>query len=419
MAPQPCRSGGNRSRGRGTVHRNCHHGAGRPAARTIRRGASTTSSTAMIATTATDASTTVTAAMPCGATTTAASCSKHSAATSSRSALTAAARCAWPRRAGGVRVGDRVTRARLLHQRRRAVRRRYHECPGVYRGHDRGYQPANLSLLDTDTGPPTREGRAVISGPTRPSLRYTHGTSHSHRAGVAHDMRLEHSVNHPSSLRINRVTIGAVLASSVPARAAAPAPMKPTSWSVTRPRSSSTTAPTGSMAPGRARSSFRPPTASTGPNRAGAGHRARLGRRRPCPPTPTTRSGRPTSISWAASITSIRPTRTGAATAPAIGVATNTTLDPRRGWIRVSSSARRRAAMSTAIDPCIFEDAEGKPWLSYGSYFSGIKLIQIDPATGKQLGTRQSTASPPIRAARRERSKPPASTTTTATTICS
>lgn len=37
-----------------------------------------------------------------------------------------------------------------------------------------------------------------------------------------------------------------------------------------------------------------------------------------------------------------------------------------------------------AIDPCIFEDADGKPWLSYGSYVSGIKLIQIDPDTGLQ-----------------------------------
>jgi hypothetical protein len=38
------------------------------------------------------------------------------------------------------------------------------------------------------------------------------------------------------------------------------------------------------------------------------------------------------------------------------------------------------------IDPCIFEDAGGNPWLSFGSYFSGIKIIRIDPNTGKQSG---------------------------------
>ncbi|MBV9865793.1 MAG: family 43 glycosylhydrolase [Abitibacteriaceae bacterium] len=69
-----------------------------------------------------------------------------------------------------------------------------------------------------------------------------------------------------------------------------------------------------------------------------------------------------------------------------IGLATNDTLDP-KGWVDQGLVIRSIAGGDVnAIDPCIFEDAEGKPWLSYGSYVSGIKLIQLDPATGKQLG---------------------------------
>lgn len=68
-----------------------------------------------------------------------------------------------------------------------------------------------------------------------------------------------------------------------------------------------------------------------------------------------------------------------------IGVASNATLDP-RGWVdggvAIQSTPRDNF---NPIDPCIFQDAEGKPWLSFGSYFSGIHLIQIDPNTGKRI----------------------------------
>jgi arabinan endo-1,5-alpha-L-arabinosidase len=37
-----------------------------------------------------------------------------------------------------------------------------------------------------------------------------------------------------------------------------------------------------------------------------------------------------------------------------------------------------------AIDPALFRDAGGNLWMSFGSYWSGIKLIQLDPATGKR-----------------------------------
>ncbi|SFE71522.1 arabinan endo-1,5-alpha-L-arabinosidase [Paenibacillus algorifonticola] len=36
-----------------------------------------------------------------------------------------------------------------------------------------------------------------------------------------------------------------------------------------------------------------------------------------------------------------------------------------------------------AIDPNIVKDAEGKPWFVYGSFFGGIYVSPLDPATGK------------------------------------
>lgn len=46
-----------------------------------------------------------------------------------------------------------------------------------------------------------------------------------------------------------------------------------------------------------------------------------------------------------------------------------------------------------AIDPQLFIDPSGNPWLSFGSFWSGIKLTRLDPATMKPTGSLYSIAS--------------------------
>ncbi|WP_375437763.1 family 43 glycosylhydrolase [uncultured Hymenobacter sp.] len=72
-----------------------------------------------------------------------------------------------------------------------------------------------------------------------------------------------------------------------------------------------------------------------------------------------------------------------------IGLATNVTLDPANpnyNWVdegEVISSNNSSAA--NAIDPAVYRDASNNLWFAYGSFFGGIRVLQLDPTTGKPL----------------------------------
>jgi len=76
----------------------------------------------------------------------------------------------------------------------------------------------------------------------------------------------------------------------------------------------------------------------------------------------------------------------------AIGLATNPTLDPSHPafkWtdegIVVQTQEGQAGEAYNAIDPALFQDADGSLWMTFGSYWTGIKLIQLDPLTGKRI----------------------------------
>ena len=71
----------------------------------------------------------------------------------------------------------------------------------------------------------------------------------------------------------------------------------------------------------------------------------------------------------------------------AIGLVTNTTLDPKSpdyAWVdqgEVISS--QKSDNYNAIDPNLAFDKDGQPWLVFGSFWSGIKMVKVDPVTFK------------------------------------
>ena len=71
----------------------------------------------------------------------------------------------------------------------------------------------------------------------------------------------------------------------------------------------------------------------------------------------------------------------------AIGLATSTTAAPGSWTDHGLVYASQTSSTFNAIDPALLVDASGRWWLSLGSFWSGIKMIRIDPSTGKQLAS--------------------------------
>jgi arabinan endo-1,5-alpha-L-arabinosidase len=73
----------------------------------------------------------------------------------------------------------------------------------------------------------------------------------------------------------------------------------------------------------------------------------------------------------------------------AIGLATNATLDPddsRYRWTDQGIVVQSRATNDfNTIDPAVCQVEQGKLWLAFGSFWTGIKLIELNPGTGRRI----------------------------------
>ena len=79
-----------------------------------------------------------------------------------------------------------------------------------------------------------------------------------------------------------------------------------------------------------------------------------------------------------------------------IALQTTATLDradPAFGWRDDGVVLASRSSDDfNAIDPNIVATADGRVWMSFGSFWSGLKLVEIDPATGKPKSGASPTA---------------------------
>lgn len=77
----------------------------------------------------------------------------------------------------------------------------------------------------------------------------------------------------------------------------------------------------------------------------------------------------------------------------AIGFATNSTLDPNNPnyqWVdqgMVLDSQPTSAYPYNAIDPGVFVDQDSRMWMTFGSFWNGIYITELNPATGKPFST--------------------------------
>lgn len=75
----------------------------------------------------------------------------------------------------------------------------------------------------------------------------------------------------------------------------------------------------------------------------------------------------------------------------AIGLVTNPTLDPSDPAYRWTDQGiviqSGNGSPYNTIDPSVMLDSLGRLWLSFGSYWTGIYVVQLDPATGKRITT--------------------------------
>jgi arabinan endo-1,5-alpha-L-arabinosidase len=91
----------------------------------------------------------------------------------------------------------------------------------------------------------------------------------------------------------------------------------------------------------------------------------------------------------------------------AIGLATNVTLDsadPNYEWIDQGLVFDSEVGNSyNAIDPSVlYDDTSNRMWMTFGSYWSGIFITELDPATGKPF-----SASPSVINLARNPANPP------------